>query len=110
VKEIEMTKRNFLIITGLASFILLVGSQLQQPANGWPAGTTEAQKEKIMTVTSDDELTVEESGIADDRVYEIFDAFSPDTQEYKDLIECGFVDKYAFEVSQCWENKGHSVR
>lgn len=106
----EMTKRNFLVITGLASFILLVGLQLQQPANGWPAGTTEAQKEKIMTVTSDDELTVEESGIADDRVYEIFDAFSPDTQEYKDLIECGFVDKYAFEVLQCWENKGHSVR
>ena len=90
----------------LVSYFLL-GPQLQQPAIGWPAGTKEAQKEKIMTATSDDELTVEESGIADDRVYEIFDAFSPDTQEYKDLV---FLLTSAFEILQRWENKGHSVR
>jgi hypothetical protein len=107
----EMTKQNYLIITSLALAAFFLGLQFQQhPVYGWPAGTTEAQKDKILTITSDDELTLEESGIALDRVYEIFDAYDPDSQEYKDLIDCGFVDKDSSEILQCWGDKGHPVR
>ncbi len=51
----------------------------------WPAGTSEETKNKILTVISDHELTVEESGIAD-KVYEIFESFPPDSKQYKDLM------------------------
>ena len=105
-----MTKQDYLIITSLVVGAFFLGLQFQHLVYGWPAGTTEAQKDKILTVTSDDQLTVEESGIAGDRVYEIFDAYDPESQEYKDLIDCGFVDKLAFEILQCWEDKGHTVR
>jgi hypothetical protein len=57
-----------------------------------------------------DDLTPEEFGIAEDRMYEIFDAFPPDSIEFKDHMDCGFVDKNGFEVLQCWEDKGHTVR
>ena len=63
----------------------------------WPAGTSEETKNKILTVISDHELTVEESGIAD-KVYEIFESFPPDSKQYKDLMACGFADKLALEV------------
>jgi hypothetical protein len=98
------------ILTVVAAATVTPPAVLQQVVYSWPAGTTEAQKDKILTVTSDDQLTVEESGIAGDRVYEIFDAYDPDSQEYKDLIDCGFVDKLAFEILQCWEDKGHTVK
>ena len=88
----------------------MIGLGLQkQLVYGWPAGTTEAQKDKILVRLMDD-LSLEEFGIAEDRMYEIFDAFDPDSQEYKDLMDCGFVDKSGFEVLQCWEKKGHTVR
>ncbi|MFZ0555717.1 MAG: hypothetical protein WAM26_10540 [Nitrososphaeraceae archaeon] len=62
--------------------------QFQQLVYGWPAGTTEAQKNKILAATSMDDLTLEEFGIAEDRMYEIFDAFPPDSIEFKDLMDC----------------------
>jgi hypothetical protein len=68
------------LLIGLSLGVVVVVQQQIQLAYSWPAGTTEEQKNKILSVTSDDELTVEESGIADDRVYEIFDAYSPDRQ------------------------------
>ena len=72
----------------------------------WPAGTSEDTKNKILTVISDHELTVEESGIAEDKVY----AEPPDSKQYKDLMACGFADKLAFEVLQCYsKDKGHSL-
>ena len=52
-----MTKTDYLIIVGVSCMILLGLQQLQQLAYSWPAGTTEEQKNKIKTVTSDDDLT-----------------------------------------------------
>jgi hypothetical protein len=80
------------------------------PAYAWPEGTTETDKTTIMTARTMDDLSTEQYGIAIDRVDEIFDYFSPDRQEYKDLLDCGYVDKEAFQVLQCWEGKGWTVR
>ena len=98
-----------LVIAAVATTMIGLGLQ-KQLVYGWPAGTTEAQKDKILAAKSMDDLSLEEFGIAEDRMYEIFDAFDPDSQEYKDLMDCGFVDKSGFEVLQCWEKKGHTVR
>jgi Na+-transporting methylmalonyl-CoA/oxaloacetate decarboxylase gamma subunit len=54
-----------LLILGL---VTVVG---EVEVNAWPADTSEQTKNKILTVQSDHELTVEESGIAEDKVFEI---------------------------------------
>lgn len=101
----------------LISLLLIVlamtiglGPGLVLDSYAWPAGTTEADKTAIMSARTMDDLSVEQYGIAIDRADEIFDYFSPDRQEYKDLIDCGYVDREAFQVLQCWEKKGWTVR
>jgi hypothetical protein len=89
---------------------VIMGLGLVQQVYAWPAGITEAQKDKILSATTEDDLTTEEVGIGEDRMYEFFDAYVPDTKEWKDLMDCGFVDKWGFEVLQCLEAKGHPVR
>ena len=78
--------------------------------NAWPADTSEQTKNKILTVQSDHELTVEESGIAEDKVFEIFESFPTDSKEHKDLMACGYADKLAFAVLQCYRNKGNDIQ
>ena len=100
--------------TGTAVSILIVAIPLivgiVNVVYAWPAGTSEETKNKILTVISDHELTVEESGVAEDKVYEIFESFPPDSKQYKDLMACGFADKLAFEILQCYtKDKGHSL-
>ena len=75
----------------------------------WPAGTSEETKNRILFI-SDHELTVEESGIAENKVYEIFESFPPDSKQHKDLMACGYADKLAFEVLQCYRDKGNDIQ
>jgi hypothetical protein len=90
--------------TGISILIvaipLIVG--IVKVVYAWPAGTSEETQNKILAVISDHELTVEESGIAENKVYEIFESFPPDSKQYKELMTCGFADKLAFEVLQCY--------
>lgn len=96
--------------TILLTIIPITVAATSEVAYAWPAGTSEETKNKILTVISDHELTVEESGIAEDKVYEIFESFPPDSKQYKDLMACGFADKLAFEVLKCYsKDKGHSL-
>ena len=96
--------------TILLTIIPITVAATSEVAYAWPAGTSEETKNKILTVQSDHELTVEESGIAEDKIYEIFESFPPDSKQYKDLMACGFADKLAFEVLQCYsKDKGHSL-
>jgi hypothetical protein len=62
-----------------------------------------------MSATSIYDLTLEQYSAAIDKVDEIFDQYPVDSQEYKDLLDCGYVDKEPFEVLQCWRDKGHVV-
>jgi hypothetical protein len=81
-----------------------------QLAYGCPAGTTEANKVKIMFARSIDDVTLEQYRMAIDRTDEIFNYFILDRKEYKDLLDFGYVDREPFEVLQYWEGKGHTVR
>jgi hypothetical protein len=91
-----------LLILGLVTVVVEV--------NAWPADTSEQTKNKILTVQSDHELTVEESGIAEDKVFEIFESFPTDSKEHKDLMACGYADKLAFAVLQCYRDKGNDIQ
>lgn len=96
--------------TILLTIIPITVAATSEVTYAWPAGTSEETKHKVLTIISDHELTVEESGIAEDKVYEIFESFPPDSKQYKDLMACGFADKLAFEVLQCYsKDKGHSL-
>jgi|SoiMethySBSTD1v2_1073268.scaffolds.fasta_scaffold1228705_1 predicted PurR-regulated permease PerM len=82
----------------------------QQLAYGWLPGTTEEQKNKIMTATDSLQLTEEEYTIANERMWEIFFAFQKKA-ELDAFDECGFSEAVdGFKVLQCWEKKGHTVR
>ena len=106
----EMTKQDYLIITSLAVAAFFLGLLFQHLVYGWPAGTTEAQKDKILSVTSDDNLTLDEHRIAEERVYEIFDTLQT-KEEFDEFDICGFsAAEDGFKVLQCWEDKGHTVR
>jgi hypothetical protein len=97
----------------LFALLIVIGITLVttlQLTYAWPVGTTEADKDKILSVTSDDQLTVREVSISEDRMYEFFDAYETDSPEYQDVLDCGFVEKYGWEVLQCLERKGHPVR
>ena len=52
--------------TILLTIIPITVGATSEVAYAWPAGTSEETKDKILTVQSDHELTVEESGIAED--------------------------------------------
>ena len=99
------------IIVAMTTLLAGLGvTSQQQLVYGWPAGTTESQKEKILTATSELDLSVEEVRIGEDRMYESSDAWEPGSKEYQDLMDCGFVDKYGFEILQCLEDKGYTIR
>ena len=100
----------FLIVALVIAIAIAIMGLETQLAYSWPAGTTESQKDKILAARSMDDLSLEEFSIAEDRMYEFFDAYVPDSKEWKDLMDCGFVDKNGFEVLQCLENNGHPVR
>ena len=95
-----------LLIIGLVTVVVVVVVEV----HAWPADTSEETKHKILTVQSDHELTVEESGIAEDKVFEIFESFPTDSKEYKDLMACGYADKLAFTVLQCYRDKGNDIQ
>lgn len=99
-----------LVILTVLAATTCMNSVLLQVVYSWPAGTTEADKTAILSARTMDDLSTEQYGIAIDRADEIFDYFSPDRQEYKDLLDCGYVDREAFQVLQCWEDKGHTVK
>ncbi len=80
-----------------------------QVAYAWPPGTTGADKDRILSARTMDDLTLEHFGIAEENV-RFFDAYIPDTPEYQDLLDCGFVEKNGWEILQCLEDKGHPVR
>jgi hypothetical protein len=108
-----MTSLLLIALLIAAAAMLTIGTTTigqQQLAYGWPAGTTEEQKNKIMTATDSLQLTEEEYTIANERMWEIFFAF----QKKADLDafdECGFSEAVdGFKVLQCWEKKGHTVR
>ena len=93
-----------LLILGLVTVVVEV------EVNAWPADTTEQTKNKILTVQSDHELTVEESGIVEDKVFEIFESFPTDSKEHKDVMARGYADKLAFAVLQCYRDKGNDIQ
>jgi|SRR4029453_13285574 hypothetical protein len=99
-----------MIVLSIVFAILLTTAPLVQLALAWPAGTTEAIEDKILSATSELDLTSEELSMGEDRMYEFFDAYDPDSKEYKELMDYGFVEKYGFEILQCLEDKGHPVR
>ena len=108
-----MTSLLLIALPIAAAAILAIGTTTigeQQLAYGWPPGTTEQQKNKIMTATDSLQLTEEEYTIANERMWEMFFAF----QKKADLDafdECGFSEAVdGFKVLQCWEKKGHAVR
>jgi hypothetical protein len=94
-----------LLIIGLVTVVVVVAE-----VYAWPADTSEETKNKILTVQSDHELTVEESGVAEDKVFEIFESFPTDSKEHKDLMACGYADKLAFAVLQCYRDKGNDIQ
>jgi hypothetical protein len=94
----------FIAILLILGLVTVVG---EVEVNAWPAEQT---KNKILTVQSDHELTVEESGIAEDKVFEIFESFPTDSKEHKDLMACGYADKLAFVVLQCYRDKGNDIQ
>ena len=98
-----------IVIAILLTIIPITVPATTEVAYAWPAGTSEETKNKILTIQSDHELTVEESGIAEDKVFEIFESFPTDSKEYKDLMACGYADKLAFTVLQCYRDKGYTV-
>ncbi len=95
-----------LLIIGLVTVVVVVVAEVY----AWPADTSEETKNKILTVQSDHELTVEESGVAEDKVFEIFESFPTDSKEHKDLMACGYADKLAFAVLQCYRDKGNDIQ
>jgi hypothetical protein len=94
-----------LLIIGLVTVVVVVAE-----VYAWPADTSEETKNKILIVQSDHELTVEESGVAEDKVFEIFESFPTDSKEHKDLMACGYADKLAFAVLQCYRDKGNDIQ
>jgi hypothetical protein len=94
-----------LLILGLVTLVVV-----EVEVHAWPADTSEQTKNKILTVQSDHELTVEESGIAEDKVFEIFESFPTDSKEHKALMACGYADKLAFAVLQCYRDKGNDIQ
>ena len=94
-----------LLIIGLVTVVVVVAE-----VYAWPADTSEETKNKILTVQSDHELTVEESGVAEDKVFEIFESFPTDSKEHKDLMACGYADKLAFAELQCYRDKGNDIQ
>jgi hypothetical protein len=95
-----------LLIIGLVTVVVVVAE-----VYAWPADTSEETKNKILTVQSDHELTVEESvELAEDKVFEIFESFPTDSKEHKDLMACGYADKLAFAVLQCYRDKGNDIQ
>jgi len=94
-----------LLIIGLVTVVVVVAE-----VYAWPADTSEETKNKILTVQSDHELTVEESRVAEDKVFEIFESFPTDSKEHKDLMACGYADKLAFAVLQCYRDKGNDIQ
>jgi hypothetical protein len=94
-----------LLIIGLVTVVVVVAE-----VYAWPADMSEETKNKILTVQSDHELTVEESGVAEDKVFEIFESFPTDSKEHKDLMACGYADKLAFAVLQCYRDKGNDIQ
>jgi hypothetical protein len=80
-----------------------------QLAYGCPTGPTEADKDKLMSARSIDDVTLEQYRMAIDRTDEIFNYFILD-KEYTDLLDFGYVDREPFEALQYWEGKGYTVR
>ena len=98
------------IVIAILLILGLVTAVVEVEVHAWPADTSEQTKNKILTVQSDHELTVEESGIAEDKAFEIFESFPTDSKEHKDLMACGYADKLAFAVLQCYRNKGNDIQ